>query len=112
MSKKKYSRQTKAAREIARETNPGIVMLWDVSVDEIERWEAFTGNPGMGYAGYQRMLTEVLRDLEKHGHTVVLVPATVAEVQAALEGLGLPNSPENRAAALVVAAENRKKNEK
>jgi hypothetical protein len=78
---------------------PDLVFLWEVPAAEHAAWLA-AGFGAMPRDEYLRRVYAVQAQLQRQGLRVELLPATVAEVEAALAELGQPNTPEGRSAAL------------
>ncbi|MGA2035890.1 MAG: hypothetical protein ABSG68_26885 [Thermoguttaceae bacterium] len=98
---KRYRRRVgRLVRDLAAEHGrPDLVFLWDVPAAEHAAWVA-GGYGDLPREEYSARIAAVAADLEAAGHHVILVPATVAEMAAALAELDQANTPDGRSVAL------------
>lgn len=88
----------------AHDDRPKYVALWDLPKSEFAAWIAHCDGSGT-WVEYQARLAATCEHLYAQGHAVRTVRATVAEMLAAIEKLGQPNTTAGRAATLAILAE-------
>lgn len=79
---------------------PDSICLWLFPESDFSAWKNLTGDAMKNYREYADTIVAVQADLERQGHAVLRVRATVAELRAMLESKNLPNTPDGRAAAI------------
>lgn len=79
------------------------IALWLFPESDFDAWYELVGAPEVAdYGGYLDMLAAVQADQERQGRIVARVEMTVAEMIDALRKRGWENTPDRRAAVIVL----------
>lgn len=79
-----------------------VICVWVFPREDFADWKSHCGGESVSYEGYMTLLAAVQADQERAGHQVTRVAMSVAEMLAALDSRGWPNTPDRRAAVIAL----------